>query len=532
MNAPLLAASAFAACLVSPVSAQWSSQHTAPSAKAPATIAPLGGTIALTGSDDCSTPRIVSGPGPHAYDTSAASTGSQGQTNGACLFFGTPGISNDVWFEWTAGTSGNALLQTCGQTSTDSKVAVYAGSGCPGGAPLACNDDSCGLQTSLTFPVVAGNTYTIQVGVYPSAAGGPGSFTVNVVLPPGPCTPIDDGASNNSVGLTNGGAIAWLQRFGSASGPTTVTAIETAYGSPGASPSQNPADGTSVVAHIWDDPNDDGNPTDGVLLQSVPGVVTGTGTDQFATFNLAPAVTVNGYLFVGIEIVHAPGQFPAPLDQPANPSAGNAAWAVGNSSGVLDSSNLANNDVPPIAINTIGGLAGQWLLRVNCGGNAFTSFCEPGTLGVIACPCGNPGAPGNGCNNSANTGGAKLTGSGNPSLSNDTVSLTSAGELPTALTIFLQGDAQVPNGVQFGQGVRCAGGQLLRLYSLNASGGVATVPGGGPSVSARAIALGDTLTAGSTRYYHAYYRDPNVLGGCNPAFTWNVSQGLIVTWTP
>jgi hypothetical protein len=161
---------------------------------------------------------------------------------------------------------------------------------------------------------------------------------------------------------------------------------------------------------------------------------------------------------------------------------------------------------------------------------ALTPYCfGDGTLS-IACPCGNTGASAHGCQNSATTGGAVLAGCG--STSPDMVMLTSSGELATALSIFLQGDASLASGIVFGDGVRCVNGNLKRLYMKNASGGYVTVPGSGDlSISAQSAALGDPIAPGSTRYYQAYYRDP-VLSFCAspPGDSWNVSSGIIVVW--
>jgi hypothetical protein len=110
--------------------------------------------------------------------------------------------------------------------------------------------------------------------------------------------------------------------------------------------------------------------------------------------------------------------------------------------------------------------------------------------------------------------------------------LTSAGELPTALSIFLQGNASVGSGVVFGDGVRCVGGSLKRLYVKNASGGSVTAPEGvEPSITTQSSALGDPIAPGSMRWYQVYYRDP-ALTFCPPVAgnTWNVSSGLQVTW--
>src|SRR5262249_8708391 len=90
-----------------------------------------------------------------------------------------------------------------------------------------------------------------------------------------------------------------------------------------------------------------------------------------------------------------------------------------------------------------------------------TPIC-PGDGTASACPCGNSGLPGRGCNNSASTGGAVLTSNGGASIGDDTVVLTSHGELPNALSIFLQGK-QVGSPVPFGDGLRCINGNLKRI---------------------------------------------------------------------
>jgi hypothetical protein len=38
------------------------------------------------------------------------------------------------------------------------------------------------------------------------------------------------------------------------------------------------------------------------------------------------------------------------------------------------------------------------------------------------------------------------------------------------------------------------------------------------------------ITPGSTRYYMVYYRDPNVLGGCDASTTFNTTPMAIVPW--
>jgi hypothetical protein len=165
----------------------------------------------------------------------------------------------------------------------------------------------------------------------------------------------------------------------------------------------------------------------------------------------------------------------------------------------------------------------------------FTSLCDPGFAGVIACPCANPASgPGRGCDNSSNTGGAILSASGIAYLSTDSLVLATAGEKPTATSIVMQGNALLANDLVFGQGVRCAGGSLKRLYTKTASGGSITAPDfgvGDPTVSSRSAALGDVIQAGESRWYLVYYRDPIVLGGCLASSTFNATQTARIDWS-
>jgi hypothetical protein len=170
------------------------------------------------------------------------------------------------------------------------------------------------------------------------------------------------------------------------------------------------------------------------------------------------------------------------------------------------------------------------------GTSPMTSYCSPGLAGTIPCPCGNPPSVADrGCDNfGSGTGGAVLSAVGTPSLSGDTLVFLSEGENATAFTIFVQGTASNPTGVAFGAGVRCVAGSLKRLYSGAASSGAITRPGGGdPPVSVRSAALGSPISAGDTRYYMTYYRDPAAAAPClNALSTFNSSQSGSVVWSP
>jgi hypothetical protein len=132
--------------------------------------------------DDCNTPLVI-GPGGTGYDNTAATTGSQGQST-AC-----GPIQDDLWFTWTATTSGTATVETCFQTASNTILAVYAGAGCPTGSELGCNDDACGgVTSSVTVPISVGMPYTVQVGTPPGSLPGPASFTITETPGGGPIT--------------------------------------------------------------------------------------------------------------------------------------------------------------------------------------------------------------------------------------------------------------------------------------------------------------------------------------------------------
>ncbi len=79
---------------------------------------------------------------------------------------------SDIWYCVTASCTGELTIDTCGSTY-DSRLALY--DACPvAGAvptPIACNDDFCGLQSSITIPVTLGQVVIVQVGGFQTSTG-------------------------------------------------------------------------------------------------------------------------------------------------------------------------------------------------------------------------------------------------------------------------------------------------------------------------------------------------------------------------
>ncbi len=150
------------------------------------------------------------------------------------------------------------------------------------------------------------------------------------------------------------------------------------------------------------------------------------------------------------------------------------------------------------------------------------------------CPCANssPSLEQAGCANSVGAA-ARLVDQGVASVSADSLALVCSGTTPSATSLLIQAPTAT-GGTQFGDGLRCVGGSIMRMYTRNASAGVVSYPAAGdPSITARSAAQGDVLVAGGQRAYQVYYRDPNP-AFCAPPLgqTWNLSNGILVRFGP
>ena len=147
-----------------------------------------------------------------------------------------------------------------------------------------------------------------------------------------------------------------------------------------------------------------------------------------------------------------------------------------------------------------------------------TAYCFGDGTGT-ACPCGNTGTPGAGCANDTGSGGM-LTASGSNSIASDDLTFEASG-IPNGPGLYFQGNNAVNggNGNAFGDGIRCAGNQAVRLEIVTASGG-----GSSTSIS---IASKGGVSTGDTKRYQLWYRDT----GSSPCSTlFNLTNGYEITW--
>jgi hypothetical protein len=105
--------------------------------------------------------------GTQAAGSNVGFTGEGGEPVPACGIIPTP---NSAWWNWTSPGNGSFTIDTFGSTF-DTVLGVYTGAAVNGLTPVTCNDDSGGLQSSVTLNATAGTVYRIQVNGYNGASG-------------------------------------------------------------------------------------------------------------------------------------------------------------------------------------------------------------------------------------------------------------------------------------------------------------------------------------------------------------------------
>jgi len=156
-------------------------------------VAGLCSSAAFGQSDACATATSI-GNGIFAYDLTGATN--EGNTAGQC---GTTGVAQDLWWAYTASGAGTLTVSTCAQTSADSVLALWADCS----TPIVCNDDACGIQSTVSTTVTAGQVVLIRVADY---NGGAHIGSINVVgpgAPPPPPPPPGDACASAEV-VTDG----------------------------------------------------------------------------------------------------------------------------------------------------------------------------------------------------------------------------------------------------------------------------------------------------------------------------------------
>jgi hypothetical protein len=88
------------------------------------------------------------------------------------------------WYRYTATGYSTVTATTCGNADFDTTLAAW--NGCPsgGGALITCNDDACGLQSSISFQSYPGQQFLLAAGGY-NGSTGTGTININETPIPG-----------------------------------------------------------------------------------------------------------------------------------------------------------------------------------------------------------------------------------------------------------------------------------------------------------------------------------------------------------
>jgi len=149
--------------------------------------------------DDCASAEVITA-GSTSFNTSNATSSGVSWT---CAGGGGP----DAWYSYTAPTSVDLTIDTCG-SQYDTALQVFSGS-CGSLSQIGCNDDACNLQSSLSITGLAGgSTILIRVGGY-SGSTGAGTLTVTETSTQGPGQTSNPTPSNGAGSVSVDQVLSW-----------------------------------------------------------------------------------------------------------------------------------------------------------------------------------------------------------------------------------------------------------------------------------------------------------------------------------
>jgi hypothetical protein len=260
------------------------------------------------------------------------------------------------------------------------------------------------------------------------------------------------------------------------------------------------------------------------------GQISSSGLSMTIVLPNHPLIQGPGGTVTSISGINVPGRWinPTPLTTVVaeNPDQSAAMFTVAYGSGLAVFVNDTNYFCYPPSYTASHAALWDNTIALLLGGAGFPTYCA-GDGTATPCPCGNAGAPGNGCANSIDANGGHIGATGGASLANDTLVLAGSG-MPDSSALYFQGTGQANGGLGlvFGDGLRCAGGSIVRLVTRANVAGASQYPGpGDPPVSVRGL----VPAGGGVRTYQIWYR--NAAAYCTPD-TFNLTNAVEVSWQP
>jgi len=216
--------------------------------------------------------------------------------------------------------------------------------------------DVAAVSATPSTPIMPDSESTLQSRrplEAPHAAGGDdGAAAVESASPF--VYQLDDGVMNRA--LTFGaGDIMWINAFESVRGATVITSLAAAWGA-------GISIGDPVELLLYDDPTNNGDPSDAELLEVVSTTISTTTTNDFQEVAIPPTVVTGSFFVAALYRGDRDGLNPAPLDE-GDPQG--ASWIAGSLfTGGIDIENPAGSDRGLNKIDAFG-FPGNWLLRAN-----------------------------------------------------------------------------------------------------------------------------------------------------------------------
>lgn len=166
---------------------------------------------------------------------------------------------------------------------------------------------------------------------------------------------LDFGDPQDSVGLTGGGEILFLNSYVVLDGAQTISSVSWSWGD------SVPVDNRATIV-VYSDPTDDGDPIDAVLLVHHP-VETYAQAFGFQRAAIPPTNvgTPGSVFYVGVLATHSDSENPAGFDS-ASAFPGRS-WAIGDPT-AINVFDLADNNLPPLLVE-LAGLPGNWSVRAD-----------------------------------------------------------------------------------------------------------------------------------------------------------------------
>lgn len=193
----------------------------------------------------------------------------------------------------------------------------------------------------------------------------------------------DDGSSESGIGIRDAfGELVWLAPYQVSGGRNLVTGITVSW-------SFATTEGDATTLCLWEDPDDDGDPTNAVLLETIETTVQDPGTDTFFTLSWAEKHNVGSdgdWFFVGvINQMNGPDEWAVGTYDTNNPTpTPGMAWAdFVTGGGTIDPSDLSG----AVEVGPFVGV-GNWLVRAE----VAVDNDEDGDLCPDDCPEGCVGA--------------------------------------------------------------------------------------------------------------------------------------------